>query len=300
MDLDRGFVVECRDIRKIQRFVFPGSEDDGRPRRRDGLKGLDLLIEKPAQRVGVLYTHLQEEAVVAHHPMDLDHLRDRGQHGCGLAGPGSFTRPYRDKGQEPLIKGRGVQIGVVPADDAGPFQLLDPLEHGRGGEAYLAGNRRGGDASVLQQQPDDALVSVVEHVQWYGNGYPERYRRLHPTIPIHRENALDTIAFDDFLKVDLRLGTITAVDPFPRARNPSWKITIDLGEELGEKRTSAQATNYAPDELVGMQVVCVVNFEPRNIAGFMSEVLLLGVPGEEGAISLLTASRPAVPGGRVY
>lgn len=111
---------------------------------------------------------------------------------------------------------------------------------------------------------------------------------------------MDRIAFDDFLKVDMRLGTITAVEPFPRARNPSWKITVDLGPELGERRTSAQATNYTPDELTGMRVLCVVNFEPKNIAGFKSEVLLLGVPGEDGEISLLTASRPAAPGGRVY
>ena len=111
---------------------------------------------------------------------------------------------------------------------------------------------------------------------------------------------MDTIAFDDFLKVDIRLGTITAVEPFPRARNPSWKITVDLGPELGEKRTSAQATNYTPEELMGMQVLCVVNFEPKNIAGFKSEVLLLGVPGVDDAISLLTASRPGAEGGRVY
>lgn len=111
---------------------------------------------------------------------------------------------------------------------------------------------------------------------------------------------MDTIAFDDFLKVDIRLGRITGVEPFPRARQPSWKLTVDLGPELGERRTSAQATNYTSDQLMGMSVLCVVNMGPKNIAGFMSEVLVLGVPGEDGAISLLTASRPAPVGGRVY
>ncbi len=108
-----------------------------------------------------------------------------------------------------------------------------------------------------------------------------------------------TIEFSDFEKVDVRVGTVVAVDDFPRARNPSWRLTIDFGPELGERRTSAQATNYAKDELLGMQVLAVVNFEPKNIAGFMSEVLVLGVPGEDG-ISLLTPSRPAPDGGRVY
>ena len=108
-----------------------------------------------------------------------------------------------------------------------------------------------------------------------------------------------TIEFSDFEKVDVRVGTITAVEDFPRARNPSWRLTVDLGPELGERGSSVQATNYSQDELLGMQVLAVVNFEPKNIAGFMSEVLVLGVPGENG-ISLLTPSRPAANGGRVY
>ena len=108
-----------------------------------------------------------------------------------------------------------------------------------------------------------------------------------------------TIEFSDFEKVDVRAGTVVAVDDFPRARNPSWRLTVDFGPELGERRTSAQATNYTKDELLGMQVLAVVNFEPKNIAGFMSEVLVLGVPGEDG-ISLLTPSRRVPDGGRVY
>ena len=108
------------------------------------------------------------------------------------------------------------------------------------------------------------------------------------------------IDFADFEKVDVRVGTITAVDDFPRARNPSYRLTIDFGPELGERRSSVQATNYSREELVGMQVIAVVNFEPKNIAGFMSEVLVLGVPGSDGQIALLTPSRPSDPGGRLY
>lgn len=111
---------------------------------------------------------------------------------------------------------------------------------------------------------------------------------------------MSTIQFEDFLKVDIRVGRVVDVDPFPRARNPSWKLTVDLGPELGQRRSSAQATNYSPDDLVGMQVLCVVNFEPKNIAGFLSEVLILGVPGDGGSISLITPSRAAEVGGRVY
>ena len=107
------------------------------------------------------------------------------------------------------------------------------------------------------------------------------------------------IEFSDFEKVDVRAGTVVAVDDFARARNPSWRLTVDFGPELGERRTSAQATNYTKDELLGMQVLAVVNFEPKNIAGFMSEVLVLGVPGE-GGISLITPSRAAPNGGRLY
>ena len=111
---------------------------------------------------------------------------------------------------------------------------------------------------------------------------------------------MSKIEFEDFLKVDIRVGRVVGVDPFPRARNPSWKLTVDLGPELGQKRTSAQATNYSSDDLMGMDVLCVVNFEAKNIAGFRSEVLVLGVPGDDGSISLLTPSRPAEVGGRVY
>ena len=109
-----------------------------------------------------------------------------------------------------------------------------------------------------------------------------------------------TIEYDDFERVELRIGTVTAVEDFPLARNPSYRITVDFGPDLGERRSSVQATNYSEEDLLGAQVIAVVNFAPKNIAGFMSEVLVLGVPGRDGRISLLTPSRGAERGGRVY
>ncbi len=113
------------------------------------------------------------------------------------------------------------------------------------------------------------------------------------------------IAYDDFAKVDLRVGRILEVQPFPKARNPSWKVRVDLGA-LGEKWSSAQITNYTAEQLTGSLVVCVCNFPPRNIAGFMSEVLILGAPDQDGKVILLSprkddAGRDIVaPGAKVY
>jgi tRNA-binding protein len=107
------------------------------------------------------------------------------------------------------------------------------------------------------------------------------------------------IAYEDFERVDVRLGVVTDVEDFPRARNPSYKLTIDFGPEIGVKRSSAQVTSYSHDELRGMQVVAVVNFEPRNIAGFMSEVLVLGVEDGDGRVVLLTPTREAAVGTRM-
>ena len=107
-------------------------------------------------------------------------------------------------------------------------------------------------------------------------------------------------SFDDFLKIDMRVGEIVAVEDFPRARNPSYKIKVNFGSDLGEKWSAAQATHYTRETLMGMRVIAVVNFEPKNIAGFMSECLILGVPGEDGKVSLLTPTRDAPLGGRVY
>jgi len=108
------------------------------------------------------------------------------------------------------------------------------------------------------------------------------------------------ITFDDFLKVEMRVGRVTAVDEFPEARKPAWKLTIDFGPELGTKRSSAQITNYAREELEGRLVVAVVNFPPRQIGPFMSEVLTLGFPDEEGAVVLGAIERKVPDGGRLF
>lgn len=105
---------------------------------------------------------------------------------------------------------------------------------------------------------------------------------------------------EDFAQVDLRVGRIVAADPFPEARKPAYKLTIDFGP-LGLRRSSAQLTDlYELDELPGRLVVAVVNFPPRRIAGFVSEVLVLGVPDAEGRVTLLTPERDVPLGGRVY
>jgi tRNA-binding protein len=110
-----------------------------------------------------------------------------------------------------------------------------------------------------------------------------------------------TIAFDDFLKVDIRVGTIIAADPFPQARKPALKLTIDFGPEIGHKRSSAQiTTHYALADLVGRQVAAVVNFPPRQIGPFMSEVLTLGFPDAAGEVVLIGPSQPVPNGGRLF
>ncbi|MEY2757874.1 MAG: hypothetical protein RIR33_1652 [Pseudomonadota bacterium] len=110
-----------------------------------------------------------------------------------------------------------------------------------------------------------------------------------------------TIAFDDFMKVDIRVGVVVAAEPFPEARKPAIKLRINFGAELGEKRSSAQLTkHYTPEALVGRRVLAVVNFPPRQIGKFMSEVLTLGVPDEEGAVVLITPDRDTPLGGRLF
>ncbi len=112
---------------------------------------------------------------------------------------------------------------------------------------------------------------------------------------------MDTITFDDFLQVDIRVGTITAAEPFPQARKPAYKLTIDFGPELGTRRSSAQITvHYGVDELVGRQVAAVVNFPPRQIGPFMSEVLTLGFADEAGAVVLVAPDRPVPNGARLH
>lgn len=109
------------------------------------------------------------------------------------------------------------------------------------------------------------------------------------------------MGFEDFERVDIRVGRVLEAEPFPEARKPAYKLRVDLGPELGEKQTSAQITaNYTPDELIGRQVLAVVNFPPKKIAGFESEVLILGVPDESGEVVLVSPDREVPPGGRMY
>lgn len=109
-----------------------------------------------------------------------------------------------------------------------------------------------------------------------------------------------SISFDQFLAVDIRVGTIVSVEPFPEARKPAWKLRIDFGGEIGVKRSSAQiTTHYGAEGLVGSQVAAVVNFPPRQIGPFMSEVLTLGFADAEGAIVLVRPDRPVPDGSRL-
>jgi tRNA-binding protein len=109
------------------------------------------------------------------------------------------------------------------------------------------------------------------------------------------------IGYDDFRKVDIRVGTIVAAEPFPEARRPAYKLSVDFGPAIGVKRSSAQITRrYKLDELVGRQVAAVVNFPKKQIGKFMSEVLVLGFPDESGEVVLIQPSLSVPNGGRLY
>ncbi len=115
------------------------------------------------------------------------------------------------------------------------------------------------------------------------------------------DTAPSQIAFDDFLKVDIRVGRIVAAEPFPEARKPAYRLTIDFGPAIGVKRSSAQITrNHRLEDLPGRLVLAVVNFPPRQIGPMMSEVLTLGVPDADGEVMLIGPEREVPVGGRVY
>jgi tRNA-binding protein len=112
---------------------------------------------------------------------------------------------------------------------------------------------------------------------------------------------MGTIPFDDFMNVDIRVGLVKDVQDFPEARKPAFKLFIDFGDEIGMKKTSAQITkHYTKEELIGRQVLAVVNFAPRQIGPFMSEVLTLGVPDEDGEVVLLQPDKNVPLGGRMF
>jgi len=114
-------------------------------------------------------------------------------------------------------------------------------------------------------------------------------------------DAPQRIAFDDFLKVDIRVGTVIEARPFPEARKPAFQLRIDFGPEIGIRKSSAQITkNHTLEALVGRQVLAVVNFPPRQIGPFMSEVLTLGLPDDAGEVMLIGPDRPVPNGGRMY
>ena len=112
---------------------------------------------------------------------------------------------------------------------------------------------------------------------------------------------MSEISFDDFLKVDIRVGTIVRVEPFPEARSPSYKLFVDFGPDIGERKTAAQITeHYTLEDLVGKQVAAVTNFPKKQIGNFMSEILVLGFSDDAGAVVLVEPNRTVANGGRLF
>ena len=112
---------------------------------------------------------------------------------------------------------------------------------------------------------------------------------------------MSEISFNDFLKVDIRVGTIVRVEPFPEARSPSYKLFVDFGPDIGERKTAAQITeHYTLEDLVGKQIAAVTNFPKKQIGKFMSEILVLGFPDDAGAVVLVEPNRKVTNGGRRF
>lgn len=112
---------------------------------------------------------------------------------------------------------------------------------------------------------------------------------------------MSELNFDDFLKIDIRVGKVLRAEPYPEARKPAIKLWVDFGPDIGQKKSSAQITeHYTPEELVGRRVLGVVNFPPRQIGKFMSECLVLGVPDENDAVVLISPDQDVPVGGRMY
>jgi tRNA-binding protein len=111
----------------------------------------------------------------------------------------------------------------------------------------------------------------------------------------------DPISYDDFMRLDIRVGTVVDAQPFPEAHKPAIKLWVDFGQGIGVRKSSAQLTgHYSPDRLIGREVLAVVNFPPRQVGPFVSEVLVLGVPDSNGAVVLLRPDFPVPAGGRVH
>lgn len=165
-------------------------------------------------------------------------------------------------------------------------------DHSTGKVRGLLCNNCNTAIALLNEDPD-RMESAKEYVR--------KHKRIEQSRSGKMSRMLHDATPDAFAALDMRTGTIVSAELFPEARKPAYKLTIDFGPELGLKRSSAQLTaRYAPEELNGKQIVAVVNFPPKRIAGFMSEVLVLGVPDKNGETILLTPESPVEDGVRVY